>query len=73
MGKLDHTYGEVIVQPSRSMKGLLSPYAMTNQRVADVPILLQSVSAHRVILQKTMFLEQQHRLRMMNIILHMPT
>lgn len=41
-----------MVQSSRSIKGLLSPYAITNQRAADVPILLQNVSAHRVILQK---------------------
>lgn len=53
VGKLDNTLEEeVMVQPSRSIKGLLSPYAITNQRAADVPILLQNVSAHRVILQK---------------------
>lgn len=64
VGKLDNTLEEeVMVQPSRSIKGLLSPYAITNQKVADVPILLQNVSAHRVILQKkNMFLEQQHNL-----------
>lgn len=49
-----------MVQPLQSINGLLSLYAITNQRVTDVPILLQNVSAHRVILQKkTMFLEHQ--------------
>lgn len=44
VGKLDNTLEEeVMVQPSRSIKGLLSPYAITNQRAADVPILLQNV------------------------------
>lgn len=52
VGKLDNTLEEVMVQPSRSINVLLSPYAITNQRVADVPILLQNVLAHRVILQK---------------------
>lgn len=63
VGKLDNTLEkEVMVQPSQDIKGLLYPYATANQRVADVPILLQNVSAHRVILQKSMFLEQQHNL-----------
>jgi hypothetical protein len=34
------------------MKGLLSPYAISQQESADVPILLKNVSAHRVILPK---------------------
>lgn len=41
-----------MVQPSRNLKGLLSSYAITDKRIADVSILLQNVSAHRVILQK---------------------
>lgn len=47
-----------MLQPSRSIKGLISPYAITNQSVADVPILLQNVSEHRVIfVKKNMFVE----------------
>ena len=53
MGKLDNTLeGGVMVQPSRSIKGLLSPYSIANQKEADVPILLQNMSAHRIILPK---------------------
>lgn len=53
MGKLDNTFEEeAMVQPLQIIKGLLSPYAIINQRVADVPLLLQNVSAHRAILQK---------------------
>ena len=41
-----------MVQLSRSIKRLLSPYSIANQKEADVPILLQNMSAHRVILPK---------------------
>ena len=46
MGKLDNTLERgVMVQPSLSIKGLLYPYSIANQEEADVPILLQNMSA----------------------------
>jgi hypothetical protein len=53
VGKLDVSIeGNIMVQPSQSIKGLLSPYSITTQVLDDVPILLRNVSEHRVILQK---------------------
>ena len=61
MGKLDNTLeGEVMIQPSQSIKGLLSPNFIANQEEVDMPIFLQNVSAQRVIFQKTKFLEQHN-------------
>ena len=61
MGKLDNKLeGEVMIQPSERIKGLISPYFIENQEEADMSILLQNVSAHSMILPKNKFLGQQH-------------